>query len=29
MAEYSNMESETAIGSDETTAFNIGAILFF
>lgn len=29
MAEYSNMESKTSLGSDETTAFNIGAILFF
>jgi predicted porin len=29
MAEYSDMESETSIGSDETNAFNLGAILFF
>ncbi|MCW8904640.1 porin [Sedimenticola sp.] len=29
MAEYSDMESKTAIGSDDTSAVNLGAILFF
>ncbi|WP_428609875.1 porin [Sedimenticola sp.] len=29
MAEYSDMESKTSVGSDETSAFNLGAILFF
>lgn len=29
MAEYSDMESKTSVGSDDTSAFNLGAILFF
>ncbi|MES9817892.1 MAG: porin [Candidatus Thiodiazotropha sp.] len=29
MAEYSDMESETSAGSDDTNALNVGAILFF
>jgi predicted porin len=29
LAEYSDMESKTSVGSDETSAFNLGAILFF
>ncbi len=29
MAEYSDMESETSVGTDETSEINVGAILFF
>ncbi|MCM8855745.1 MAG: porin [Candidatus Thiodiazotropha sp.] len=29
MAEYSDMESETPVGTDETNNINVGAILFF
>lgn len=29
MAEYSDMESETSVGSDDTNALNVGAIMFF
>ncbi|MCU7868418.1 MAG: hypothetical protein KZQ98_07775 [Candidatus Thiodiazotropha sp. (ex Lucinoma borealis)] len=29
LAEYSDMESETPVGSDETDNLNFGAILFF